>query len=358
MSDWQERITSETAPAIRAEHELRYRLAAPVILAGGPWADLGCGNGIAAAAALGEQRPPGAVLVDLDADAVARAAHEIGMPDAAGIAADLTDPGDLARIGESLLALGGQPAITCFEVVEHLASFLPLLAWARGMASEHGATVVLSVPNDAFWAISNPHHMTTWSEGAFAELRGLLPVEHTLLRQVALAGSAVVGWDGQTARYELAVGVGRDASIATHFIAAFGPRHEALWQGAIALETDLLEQRRWERQRESDTAVAQHDISVAQQAVREYKVAVAAQDTTIARQARELKEQTEQFDEWRTYIHTLERELGRPPSGGAAEPLHTEPAAAKAGPAAADADPTAAGGAGGPSAEDHQEPPA
>ena len=26
MSDWQERITRETAPAIRAEHELRYRL--------------------------------------------------------------------------------------------------------------------------------------------------------------------------------------------------------------------------------------------------------------------------------------------------------------------------------------------
>jgi len=335
MSDWQERITSETAPAIRAEHELRYRLAAPVVLAGGPWADLGCGNGIAAAAALGEQRPPGAVLVDLDADAVARAAHEIGMPDATGIAADLTDPGDLARIGESLLALGEQPAITCFEVVEHLASFLPLLAWARGIASEHGATVVLSVPNDAFWAISNPHHMTTWSEGAFAELRGLLPVEHTLLRQVALAGSAVVGWDGEPTRHELTASVSGEGSTATHFIAAFGPRHRALWQGAVALETDMLEQRRWERQRESDAAVAQ-------QVADEQRAAVAAQDATIARQTSELRAQTAQFEEWRAYIHELERELGRPPSGGGSEPAELAGAERPAKPGADE--PASAGG--------------
>jgi hypothetical protein len=310
MSDWQERITTETAPAIRAEHELRYRLAAPLILAGGPWADLGCGNGIAAAAALGAERPPGAVLVDLDESAVATATHELGMGGASAIAADLTDPDDLARIGRALLELGEEPAITCFEVVEHLESFLPLLGWSSEMAREHGATVVLSVPNDAFWSISNPHHMTTWSEGAFAELRGLLPAEHTLLRQVALAGSAVASWEGEPARHELAATVGGQGSVATHFIAAFGPRQGALWQGALALETDMLEQRRWERQRESDAAVAQ-------QIAEEQRAAVAAQDVTIARQTSELREQTAQFEEWRAYIHELERELGRPLSGGA-----------------------------------------
>jgi hypothetical protein len=320
MSDWQERITTETAPAIRAEHELRYRMAAPLILAGGPWADLGCGNGIGAAAALGPERPPAAVLVDLDEHAVATAAHELGMPEATAIAADLTNPEDLERIGRELLALGGEPAITCFEVVEHLGSFLPLLTWASEMTAAHGATVVLSVPNDAFWAIANPHHMTTWSEGAFAELRGLLPREHTLLRQVALAGSAVVSWDGEAESHPLTATAGGQGNVATHFIAAFGPRREALWRGALALEADMLEQRRWERQRESDAAVAQ-------QVADEQRAAVAAQDLTIARQTQELRGQTKQFEEWRTYIHELEGELGRPLSGGATEQAGTaEPA--------------------------------
>src|SRR5438105_9176840 len=107
MPDWQERITHETAPAIRVEHELRYRIAAPLILAGGPWADLGCGNGLAAAAALGEDRPAHAVLVDLGEEVVARAAEELGMPGARQLAGDLTDPDDLRRIGEALLEVGG-----------------------------------------------------------------------------------------------------------------------------------------------------------------------------------------------------------------------------------------------------------
>ncbi len=79
MSDWQERITRETAPSIRAEHELRYRMAAPLIASGAPWADLGCGNGVAAAAAFGAARPARAVLVDIDAESVSRAARELGL---------------------------------------------------------------------------------------------------------------------------------------------------------------------------------------------------------------------------------------------------------------------------------------
>ncbi|HYM54822.1 MAG TPA: hypothetical protein VES97_05630, partial [Solirubrobacteraceae bacterium] len=194
MSDWQERITHETAPAIRVEHELRYRAAAPLILAGGPWADLGCGNGLAAAAALGDARPAHAVRVDVEEQAVAQAARALGLPDVRTLAGDLTDPGDLRLIGEALLAFGGEPVVTCFEVVEHLSSFLELLEWSGMLAREHAATFVLSVPNDAFWSIQNPHHRTSWSEGAFEELRRLLPAEQTLLRQVALSGSALAGW--------------------------------------------------------------------------------------------------------------------------------------------------------------------
>jgi SAM-dependent methyltransferase len=284
MSHWQERITRETAPAIRVEHELRYRLAAPLIAGSGSWADLGCGNGLAPAAALEGSRPARIVLVDRDSEAVARAATELAAPDAVALTADLTSAGDLAGIGEALLAgAGGDAVVSCFEVVEHLDTFLPLLEWSGRLAREHAVTFVLSVPNDAFWSISNPHHHTAWGEGAFEELRRLLPDEKTLLRQVALAGSGLVDWQGTPERHELAADVGGESVVATHFIAAFGPGHAELARGALAAQTDMIEQRRWERQRESDLAVME----------------------TLTRER----------DEWRTYIHELERELGRPLSG-------------------------------------------
>jgi SAM-dependent methyltransferase len=319
MSDWQERITRETAPAIRAEHELRYRIATPLIAASGVWADLGCGNGLAAAAALGEHRPASTVLVDVEEEVVARAAEELALPDATGLAGDLTDAGDLMRIGEALLAVGGERVVTCFEVVEHLSTFLPLLEWSGALACEGAVTFVISVPNDAFWSIENPHHMSTWSEGAFEELRRLLPPMQTLLRQVALTGSALLDWDAAPVQHELTARGGGDGTVTTHFIAAFGPRHGELWRGALAVQTDMLEQRRWERQRESDTAVAQRDIEVAQQKVREHRAAIEAQDRMIASQQKQLREQTTQFEEWRAYIHELERELGRPLSGSSVE---------------------------------------
>ncbi|MEA2313563.1 MAG: hypothetical protein QOI03_255 [Solirubrobacteraceae bacterium] len=312
MSDWQERITHETAPAIRSEHELRYRVAAPLILAGGPWADLGCGNGLAAAAALGDERPAHAVLVDIEQDAVAAAARALGLPDAGMLAADLTDPADLQRIGEALVALGEGPVVSCFEVIEHLSSFLALLAWSTELAREHAATFVLSVPNDAFWSIRNPHHRTSWSEGAFDELRQLLPAEHTLMRQVALSGSAMLGWEATPERHELAVAVGGSATVPTHFIAAFGARHQDLERAAVAVQTDMGAQRRWERERESNVALAQGTVA-------EQAAAMRAQEATIAEQREQLREQTAEFDAWRTYIHELERELGRPLSGAPAE---------------------------------------
>jgi SAM-dependent methyltransferase len=311
MSDWQERITHETAPAIRVEHELRYRAAVPLILAGGPWADLGCGNGLAAAAALGRDRPPYALLVDVEEHAVARAAEELGMPEAGQLAGDLTDPKDLHRIGEMLLSAEGAPVVTCFEVVEHLSSFLALVEWSSEMARAHGATVVLSVPNDAFWSIQNPHHLTAWGEGAFEEMRRLLPAEHTLLRQVALSGSALLGWDATPVAHELSATTGGEGTVATHFIAAFGPLHEDLWRGALAAQTDTLDQRRWERQRDSDVAIA---FQIAD----ENRAAVKSQEQTIATQAQELRSHARQFEEWRTYIHELERALGRPLSGSTA----------------------------------------
>jgi hypothetical protein len=289
MPDWQERITHETAPAIRVEHELRYRVAAPLILAGGPWADLGCGNGLAAAAALNKQRPSCAVLADLDGDVASQAAQQLRIARTSALAADLTSEADLRRIGEALLAFGGEPIVTCFEVVEHLTSFLQLLEWSREFSRDHGATFVMSVPNDAFWSIQNPHHRTMWGEGAFAELCELLPVERTLMRQVAISGSAMLDDSAARVQEELPVWLGGDDAVATHFVASFGPRHGDLGTGALAVQAAMLEQRRWERQREVNVALAQAEIA----------------------------KQRAEFDDWRRYIHELERELGRPLSGEA-----------------------------------------
>jgi hypothetical protein len=301
MSDWQERITRETAPAIRAEHELRYRLAEPLVASSSGWADLGCGTGLAGALALGAVRPERALLVDADAQAVASAAAELGAPEPLQKVGDLTDPALLAEIEATLRGFGERCVVTCFEVVEHLSTFVPLVEWSRALARDGVATFVISVPNDAFWSMQNPHHATSWGEGAFEELRRLLPAEQTLLRQVALSGSAALAWEAPRTDYDLTVTVGGEGAVPTHFVAAYGPRHEELRQGALATQADMLEQRRWERQRENDLALMQ-------------KVAE-GYDEQISEQQRELQERTVWFEEWRKYIHELERELGLPLSG-------------------------------------------
>lgn len=317
MSDWQERITHETAPAIRAEHALRYRIAAPLILAAGTWADLGCGNGVAASAALGQERPSHSVLVDVDERAVSHAATELGLPDARQLAGDLTDPTVLERIGDALQELPGDPVVTCFEVVEHLSTFLPLLEWSRAMTAERRCTFLISVPNDAFWSMRNPHHLTSWGEGAFEELRRLLPAEQTLLRQVALSGSALLDWDAAASRHSLEIQVGGDGTVATHFVAVFGPRHLEVSRSAEVVQADMLAQRRWERERESELARAQRAHQL------------------VAEQQEELRERTVWFEEWRAYIHELEGKLNLPLSGASADELpERSPTAAEADPSA------------------------
>jgi len=301
MSDWQERITRETAPAIRAEHELRYRLAAPLIRTSAVWADLGCGNGLAALAGLGDSRPGHLVLVDLDASAVADAAGELAAEQVSQISGDLSDVKSLREIDQTLLGTQGQRVVTCFEVVEHLGTFIPLLEWARKLAADGAATFVISVPNDAFWSVENPYHESRWGQGAFEELALLLPEERTLMRQVSLSGSALVDWEATRERHDLVAEVGGEGTVATHFIAAFGPRHGELHRAAMAAQTEQLEQRRWERQRESNLALAE--------------ALVREQRETIRSQREDLESLIAQFDEWRAYIHELEGELGRPLSG-------------------------------------------
>jgi SAM-dependent methyltransferase len=278
VPDWQERITRHTEPAIRAEHDARYRLAAPLIASAELWCDLGCGTGIAAAAALEAQGgfDGRAVLVDLDEDVARNAAAEIGLDEPVVFGADLATPDGVARVTEHL---GDGAVATCFEVVEHLTSFAPLIERLVELADR--VTTVISVPNDAFWGIHNPHHEAMWSEGAFAELETLLPDDRVLLHQVALAGSAIlpVGTDAGVAPE---VHVQTHDAIATHFLAAFGPRAAELAPLATLAQVDMDEQRRWARQREADNALVNDLIRV--------------------------------NDEYRAYIAELEAKLGRRPS--------------------------------------------
>jgi hypothetical protein len=259
MIDWQERITRETPPAVRVEHDTRYRIAAALIAESAVWCDLGCGNGVAAAAALRGIPLRKALLVDVDEDAARAAAHELGHADATPLAADLTVAAGLERVRAALVEGGDPPRIvTCFEVVEHLSTFVALIETLTKMAAESDVDVILSVPNDAFWAIENPHHQTMWGEGAFEELRRLLPADAVVMRQIALAGTAIVpvAPDGRAdAELDLRLAADALAAVPTHLLTAFGPRASTLRPTADVTALDLDGRRRWEREREAAASV-------------------------------------------------------------------------------------------------------
>jgi hypothetical protein len=285
MPDWQERITRETAPAIRVEHELRYAAAAPLVHASAAWADLGCGAGLGAAAGLGTPYAGTALLVDVDERAVEQARATVEAHATLALTADLAAPADLERVRAQLLAAApsGRRCVTCFETLEHLETFAPLVELLAELAQEHDTSVVASVPNDAFWAIENPHHRTTWGEGAVDEL----PSDHVVAHQVALQGSALARPDA-AAEEVASVRVG--AGVPTHFLLAFGPDAHALAAAPRVVQADLAEQRRWERQRESDLRYTQDAWE-------------------------QLQREVERVADFRAYIHELEDRFGIPRAG-------------------------------------------
>ena len=253
MPDWQERITRETEPAIRVEHHLRYALAAPLVQASAFWCDLGCGTGVAAARGLGGRFAERTLLVDVAADALDQARRELPGENVSTMEADLASEQDVASVAAAIKEQAGEgPAtVTCFECVEHLGSFVPLVSVLVDLAERQAVSVVLSVPNDAFWSIENPHHQTVWGEGAFEELVTLLPSERVVLRQVVLQGSAVVRDDAEAELRPVPVEL-EPGGVPSHMLVAFGPRHEQLAPSAAVIQVDMEEQRRWERQREAD----------------------------------------------------------------------------------------------------------
>jgi len=259
LSDWQERVDTRTDPQVMLEHLARYRFVAPLVAATDVWLDLGCGTGIAGEALVDAGVRPGRiVLVDRDAEALAAAERRFAARETEPLALDLASKAGLAELEARMRALCSDRAgcASCFEVIEHLEDFGPLVALLVSLAASLPLTVALSVPNDAFWSLHNPYHHTVWGDGSFEEFRRLLPADAVVVHQVALHGTVLQqkGTDpASESAYDVSVNVRSDA-VPTHFLVAFGPAVGALEARAEVGQLDLSERRAWERQRDADLA--------------------------------------------------------------------------------------------------------
>jgi SAM-dependent methyltransferase len=245
MSD----VTQTASPARRIEDELRYALVAPLVREAPLWVDLGCGTGVSAADGLAASAPRRAILVDTSAEMLEQAARELASIGATTLQADLASTEGTAAVRDAIGdAQGG--VVTCFHTLAHLENFVPCVDLLVELGTAH--TVVLSVPNDAFWAIENPFHPTMWGAGAFEELRTLVPSEHVALEQVALAGSAIA--PSGAGELELAPARLDAERVPAHFLLAFGPQADRIAPTAATRMADAAEERRWERERTSELA--------------------------------------------------------------------------------------------------------
>jgi hypothetical protein len=249
MSTTRERVMSESAPDRHVEHDLRYALVAPLIRTAALWVDLGSGAGVPATTALAGALPERTLLVDIAVDALEEAGRELR--GAQTLVADLATTEGADAVREAIGSAAGERVVTCFETLSHLGTFVPLVELLLEFG-DAGFTVVLSVPNEAFWSIENPFHPTMWGEGSFEELRRLAPDAHVVLEQVPLVGSAIA--PPGAASLPLADATLEERRVPSHFLLAFGPQAGALAPRAAARVTDAEESRRWERERSSELA--------------------------------------------------------------------------------------------------------
>ncbi len=251
---FEEYVSSESLPSIRAEHEIRYRAAFATLACGASWCDLGCGTGVASAAALPDNFAGDVLLVDRASSLLEEAAGNLPRLRVTRLLADLATRDGTALISEELAApRWRQCTVTCFEVLEHLENVDPIISLFRELAFRGTCTVVLSVPNDAFTGVRNPYHLGKWGSSATEELAQLLPTPLVQARQLPLQGSYIVRADRPEREVPLSVRLD-PAAEPSHFLLAFGPHSHRLAENGVLLQNDIAAQRAWERQREADLA--------------------------------------------------------------------------------------------------------
>ena len=173
--------------------------------------------------------------------------------DAAALAGDPPD-------GDALVAALREHAeqgavIGCVGVLERLASFAGVVHTLVALTAERQATVVLALPNDAAGSDGAAGgHRSVWSEGAVAELRGLLPEDHVAFDLVALRGAALVPAGG-SAELVAEVNTAASAVAPAAFVLAFGPRAPRLVAAAAVGAADLSAERAHERARTAELEV-------------------------------------------------------------------------------------------------------
>jgi hypothetical protein len=173
--------------------------------------------------------------------------------DAAALAGDPPDGGALVAALRERTAEGA--VIGCVGVLERLESFAGVVHTLVALSAERQATVVLALANDAAGSDGAAGgRRSVWSEGAVAELRGLLPEDHVAFDVVALRGAALVPAGGAaelTAEVETGPGAGAPAA----FVLAFGPRAPRLAATAAIAAADLSAERAHERTRTAELEV-------------------------------------------------------------------------------------------------------
>jgi hypothetical protein len=193
----------DTDPAARFERDARRHIAAGLAGAGA-WIDLRAAAGPAA-----DDPPP---------------------EGATALAGEFATADGLEAVRE---AAGDGGLVTVFDTIEHLTTFVGLVELLTSLSEEHGATVVIGLPNAAV----RDDEPGSWDEGAFAELRSVLPPGHVVWHQLALRGTAVVP-AGHEGLHEGAVAV-TDTGVPVAFLAAFGPRIGRLAPAVGIVQVDV-----------------------------------------------------------------------------------------------------------------------
>ena len=260
MSGWDADDDGGTRGPRRAQAQVRYGLVAPLVAGAPLWVDLGCGLGADAHPALAGGAPRRAVLIDNVAGAADEARAALGLPAATTtcVTADLETDEGLRAVRDAAGELSDGAVITCFDTLGALGSFVGVVDLLAD-AAQRGATVVLSVPDHQYVALEDPlgrgpSPRTMWGPGAVAELRRLLPEPQTTLRQVALAGSAIVP-EAVDAGVALAPVEIPAALPGVHLVLAAGPRAPELAPQAAVVPADADADRRHDVQAAADLAV-------------------------------------------------------------------------------------------------------